>query len=219
MTNDVKWKPGDRIVHRGKPEWGVGAVTAAVSAMHEGKPCQRLTVRFENSGLKTLTTALAQLKSAKPGSGAAASVDVVIPRPEADFARANPSESAVGVFEQSPPESGDPREDLRTLPEEATDPFKSLESRILATLALYQFDGRGRGLLTWASALTGLSDPLSRLNRHELEVAFGQFQILLDRHLGNLLQQAAKNRVNVEALLRDAPRQAHQALQRANRRR
>ena len=57
-------KPGDRVRHAGRPEWGVGAVQSTEASAHEGKPCQRVTVRFEREGLKTLSTAFADLRSA-----------------------------------------------------------------------------------------------------------------------------------------------------------
>jgi hypothetical protein len=62
MTRE--WSYGDKVVHAGKPEWGIGQVTGASGTMHEGKPCQRVVVRFERAGVKTLSTAFAELRPA-----------------------------------------------------------------------------------------------------------------------------------------------------------
>ncbi len=195
---EIEWKAGDRVVHQGKPEWGVGSVTAAQGAVQDGRHCQRVTVRFENGGLKTVSTAFARLAKAESGSGAAE----------------NPGGTWLDDLE-----GVDVRDRLATLPEAATDPFSSLEARLRSTLDLYRFSDSGSSLLAWASAQTGLSDPLSRLNRHELELAFRKFQILLDRHLSELTSQARRSGVQLDAILASAPPEARRALQRANRRR
>lgn len=195
---EIEWKAGDRVVHQGKPEWGVGSVTAAQGAVQDGRHCQRVTVRFENGGLKTVSTAFAKLAKAESGSGAA--------------------ETPNGTWLDDL-EGVDIRDRLATLPETATDPFSSLESRLKSTLELYRFSDSGGSLLAWASAQTGLSDPLSCLNRHELELAFQKFQMLLDRHFGELAAQARRSGLQVDSVLANASPQAHRALQRANRRR
>ncbi len=194
---EIEWKAGDRVVHQGKPEWGVGSVTAAQGAIQDGRRCQRVTVRFENGGLKTVSTAFAKLTKAESGSGAA--------------------ETPNGTWLDDL-EGIDVHERLTTLPQAATDPFSSLEARLKSTAELYRFSDSGGSLLAWASAQTGLSDPLSRLNRHELELAFQKFQMLLDRHLGELTSQAHRSGVQIETILANASPQARRALQRANRR-
>ena len=55
---------GDRVLHASKPEWGVGHIARASAETHEGRPVQRLTVRFERAGVKTLSTAHAVLRPA-----------------------------------------------------------------------------------------------------------------------------------------------------------
>jgi hypothetical protein len=60
----TRWSPGDRVIHTGKPEWGVGAIEIASAAVENGAPCQRLRVRFDRVGSKTLSTAFATLKAA-----------------------------------------------------------------------------------------------------------------------------------------------------------
>ena len=59
-----EWSFGDKVVHAQKPEWGVGLVTGASGTTHEGQPCQRVVVRFERAGVKTLSTAIADLRPA-----------------------------------------------------------------------------------------------------------------------------------------------------------
>jgi len=61
MANET-WRTGDRLTHAGKPEWGIGTVTAVEPATQDGKPCQRVTARFDRAGLKTLSTAYADLQ-------------------------------------------------------------------------------------------------------------------------------------------------------------
>ena len=57
----TEFQPNDKLQHTGKPEWGVGTVLSVQRATHEGKPCQRLTVRFDGAGRKTINTAFAAL--------------------------------------------------------------------------------------------------------------------------------------------------------------
>jgi hypothetical protein len=197
-VTEIEWKAGDRVVHRGKPEWGVGSVTAAQAALQDGRHCQSVTIRFENGGLKTVSTAFARLARAGQGAGAAET----------------PGGSWLDDLE-----AGDVRDRLAARPDEATDPFTTLESRLEATLGQYRFTDDGASLLAWPSAQTGLSDPLGRLNRHELEQAFARFRVALDRHLSQLLDQARRGGVALDALAAAAPPEARSALQRANRRR
>lgn len=195
---EIEWKAGDRVVHRGKPEWGVGSVTAAQSVIQDGKRCQSITIRFENGGLKTVSTAFARLAAAGRGSGAAE----------------NPKGTWLDELEAS-----DVKDRLSELPEETRDPFAPLSARLSATLGQYRFSDGGGSLLAWASAQTGLSDPLSRLNRHELEEAFRRFRMSLDKHLASLLDQARREGLAIDPISATAPEGARQALQRAHRRR
>ena len=66
----MSFKFGDRVRHPARPEWGEAVVTASQGVTHEGKPCQRLTLRFDRVGIKTLLTSAVALEPA--GSGAAA---------------------------------------------------------------------------------------------------------------------------------------------------
>ncbi|HYE61106.1 MAG TPA: DUF3553 domain-containing protein [Phycisphaerales bacterium] len=180
----MSFSKGDRVVHAGRPEWGAGAVLSAESYLHEGKPAQRLSIRFDRAGTKSISTAFADL------------------RPASDMPR----------LLESPEEEPDPIaqaalnanvEELMTrLPDRATDPFSSLRSRLTATLDLYRFTESGGALLDWAAIQTGLKDPLSRFNRHELEQWFVKFKIELDNHLRKLLRDVRKQEpATIDAVL------------------
>ncbi|MCC6322796.1 MAG: DUF3553 domain-containing protein [Phycisphaerales bacterium] len=205
LTQQI-WSFGDKVVHTAKPEWGAGVVTAASSTTHEGRPCQSLTIRFDRAGIKTISTAFAKLVSASS-----------LPT----FAAASASEPADAEPAPSPLDSDnplvakDPREVMSRLPDAATDPFGTPEGRLLATLALYRFTPTGASLLDWAAAQSGLADPMSRFNRHELERFFESFVIARDNHLKKLATEM--KRTNPTALARavaQAPASAQQALRR-----
>ncbi|MBZ0173299.1 MAG: DUF3553 domain-containing protein, partial [Phycisphaerales bacterium] len=61
---EAVWKSGDRVVHTTRPEWGLGRVLSATSIREDGQDAQRLTVRFDRAGTKTLSTAVARLAQA-----------------------------------------------------------------------------------------------------------------------------------------------------------
>ncbi len=197
------FKFGDRLIHADRPEWGVGIVTAAQAATHEGSPCQRLTCRFERAGLKTLSTGVADLRpAAESAQGAPA-------QPEAAPAEAGPG----GWLDQI--ESRDLPARMAQLPESTRDPFTSLESRLRATADLYRFSDQGGSLLDWAAMQTRLKDPMTRFSRHELEQFFRRFAHNRDEHLKALLHEA--KRKSPEAIARvasDASPQAKAAMQR-----
>lgn len=162
------------MVHTGRPEWGVGHVVTAEPVVQDGKRCQRLTLRFDRAGTKTLSTAYASLIVAQEGVELPRAVGEVAPDPLAAAASPLPAD----WFTQ--------------LPEPATDPFSGLKRRLTETLNLYRFNGQGGSLLDWAAMQTGMKDPLSRYSRHELEVFFKRFQAALDEHLRRLLKDIRK---------------------------
>lgn len=172
---NTKWNKGDRVVHATKPEWGTGEVLQAEGFTHEGKPCQRLTLRFDRAGLKTLSTAFAELKPAAAPAFAFSS----------SFAAPAESEepSLLALT------AGEIKAMMTKLPDAATDPFTSLKSRLVATLNQYKFADSPGALLDWAAIQTGLKDPLNRFNRHELEQHYAQFRIVVDDHLKKLLRE------------------------------
>jgi hypothetical protein len=168
------WSKGDNVVHAAKPEWGAGQVVQADTIIHEGRPCQRLTIRFTRAGTKTISTAFADLRPASD-----------MPYiPQLTHEEPDPlAQVALGASVE---------ELMTKLPDTATDPFTSLRQRLTATLGLYRFTDGGAALLDWASMQTGLKDPLSRFNRHELEQWFSRFKIELDNHLKKLVRDAKK---------------------------
>ena len=98
-----QWAVGDRVIHAAKPEWGTGLVNQARPEQHEGKPCQRLSVRFERAGPKTLSTAFATLRPAKH--------DPSVP-PVAAVATASGGRTRAGV--PRPASQADPRQTAPT---------------------------------------------------------------------------------------------------------
>ncbi|VAX40112.1 hypothetical protein MNBD_PLANCTO03-1864 [hydrothermal vent metagenome] len=177
MTNAL-WQSGDRVVHTARPEWGLGRVLSATSIRQEGKDAQRLTVRFERAGTKTLSTFIAQLAQADSVPVevfAAATNDYEDPDPAETIDRA-----ALAAR-------------LADLPDATTDPFRPLASRLEAAVGLYRFEPHGRSLLDWAAAQTGLADPLSTFTRHDLEEGFDRFRNALAEHLAKLVGQAKRD--------------------------
>ncbi|MBZ0171416.1 MAG: DUF3553 domain-containing protein [Phycisphaerales bacterium] len=200
----------DRVRHAGKPDWGVGIVLSVQRATHEGRPCQRLTVRFDQAGKKTISTAFADLRPLD-----------LRPAPTRPAPRKRrPASPAPAPVPSPPPEAPGSPEEIRTLlvalPNRLSDPFRPLSDRLTDTLDMYQFEQESRTLLDWASIQTGLRDTLSILSRHELEHAFGVFRIALDRHLKVLLVESRRAGLDVSDLIAPAPSAAHQALRRIN---
>lgn len=193
------WQRGDRVRHAGRPEWGLGKVQSAESAVLDGKPCQRLVVAFDRVGTRTLSTAFADLRSADDA------VPVSNDRPDS-------TDPLAMQMDQIPAEQR-----LVAVPEDASDPFASGRSRLAATLALYRFTDTGASLLDWAAMQTGMKDPLARFNRHELEQHFRRFQVNLDAHLKKLVRDLKRQEpATVQELTQSAGPAARQALRRAD---
>jgi hypothetical protein len=198
-----EWKLGDRLMHAGRPEWGIGEVRGAERTVQEGVPSQRLTIRFERAGVKTLASAFADLRPADemprvPDVPSASDGD-----PDSDWlARA---------------EAGSVDELMTRVPEGASDPFKTRRARLESTLKLYRFTGTGSSLLDWAAMQSGLKDPLTKFTRHELEVLFERFRLALDAHLKRLVLELRKQEPAVLAeLAATAAPHEKQALKRAD---
>jgi hypothetical protein len=237
-----EWGFGDRVVHAQRPEWGHGIVTSAEDAVHEGTRCQRVKVRFERAGVKTLLTALAELApagdrlsaeeaeaepaSAAPSAGATpasgASTGTALPAPVVHAGSGAKAGIAAGL-ETSGAGGGwldkaaatSPDEVMARIPEACTDPFRTLDQRLAATLQMYRFSDTGGSLIDWAAAQTGLKDPLSRFNRHELESFFKRFAFNRDEHLKKLVVELKKkDPALLGRTLRGAPPAAQQSLRR-----
>lgn len=175
-----EWRTGDRVRHLGRPEWGLGQVTSAASDTQDGRLCQRLTIRFERAGPKTISTAFADIRPADE-------LPVMAEAPQRE-------DDPLSVPEGVPAE-----ELLVRVPENATDPFLAAKSRLANTLALYRFSEGGASLLDWAAMQTGMKDPLARFNRHELESFFQRFQANLDAHLKRLVKDLRRQEPGVLA--------------------
>ncbi len=166
MAGEI-WKSGDWVMHSGRPEWGSGQVSTAETLVQNGQKCQRLVVRFDRAGTKTLSTAYADLRASVAGG-------------KASYAETKPAEDEplTAAFDLAQVVKA-----LSGVPEAATDPFVSLPKRVETTLNLYRFTGTGSSLLDWAAMQTGLKDPLSAFNRHELEQHFQTFRTNVEVHL------------------------------------
>lgn len=195
----MEFKFGDRLVHTAKPEWGTGVVSAAQNLVENGVSTQRLTIRFERAGLKTLSTGIAELRPAEE-------------HPSSDAAGAAASE---GVSWLGQLEAGDLTERMQRLPEPTRDPFTTLATRLKATLGLWRFSEQGAALLDWAAMQTGLKDPLARFNRHELERYFKRFASEREAQLKKLLIEAKKQpSPDIERVKADATPAARDAMRR-----
>ena len=102
---------------------------------------------------------------------------------------------------------------MTSLPPECSDPFTSIHKRLERTLSLFRFEASGSSLIEWAIAQTGLDDPLSRFNRHELEAFFDQWCRARDSQARSLAEEARRNRDDVAELINRAPVTARAALQ------
>ena len=51
---------------------------------------------------------------------------------------------------------------MHAIPLACRDPFNSAEHRLRRTLDLYKYDMGGKGLMMWATAQTGMDDPLTK---------------------------------------------------------
>lgn len=203
-TTPEKFSIADRVIHPGKPEWGVGTVATASATSQDGVACQRLAVRFDRAGLKTLTTAFVQLRRATQAAPVADEHD--------PFAPPNPS----GV----PDDPREARRMMAALPDEATDPFLSPGARLRGVLALYRFEPTGGSLIDWAAAQSRLADPLSRFSRHELEEFFSDYRRNLDKALSKAVADASRvEAAELRAIAQQAPPAGQRALQALHRRR
>ncbi len=206
MTEDRKtYRPGDRVRHEAKPEWGVGTVEEVQPVTQDGRPCQRLVVNFAHRGRTTVNTLFARIT---PLGGNGHGQD------HAD-APADRRSSGGGWLQQLEGKSGD--EALTDLPEATRDPFSSPARRLKATLDLYRFTDEPRSLLDWAVAQTGEDDPLSHRNRHELEQAFEQYKRVRDQHLLSLLRTVDEG--TLQAVAAEAPEAARRKIAELKRRR
>lgn len=185
MNEPTRFQRGDRVVHPRKPEWGDGVVREARAIHHEGQSAQRLTVQFTNRGRAVINTAVAPLR---PTDGS----DDVERDKDREMSTHTSTRQGGWIESLERSVSGNGHE-LWSLPEDMTDPFASLQQRLLATLNSYRFSTQPRKLIDWAVMQTGLNDPLSRYTRPELEQAFPGFARNRDQHLKTLVKKIKQN--------------------------
>ena len=68
----------------------------------------------------------------------------------------------------------------------------------------------------WAVAQTGMDDPLSRFNRHELEQFYERWMWERDRHLVKILDEARKSNEPVDDLISKAPNSVRRGIKRVS---
>ncbi len=199
------WSFGDKVVHLERPEWGSGIVTAVAGDSLDGRPCQRLTIRFERAGVKQLLSAIAHLV---PASDAPAIHPMASNEP---LGHASDHDDPLKAAIAGP----SAKEVMLKLPQRANDPFTTPRARLEGTLALYRYSEHGGSLLDWASAQSGLKDPMTRFNRHELEDLFKRWTMVRDDHFRKLAGELRKNDPALLAdVMKSAPRSAQNALKR-----
>jgi hypothetical protein len=202
MGPQTQYKFGDRVRHRKRPEWGIGSVVKAELITVNGQPSQRVSVRFPNAGLKTLSGAHAELEPAG---------DDGVDSDDQGLAWSDTLRDSGWL---SPMAQRKASEVMTSLPMEARDPFTSLRRRLQFTLDLYRFDRSGGSLVDWAVAQTGLDDPLSRFSRQELEQLFERWAFERDNHLRKLVDESQKDPSMLRELLPQAPAAARDVVRR-----
>lgn len=193
---------GDRLIHPAKPEWGVGTVSKATPDSHQGVSCQRLAIRFERAGLKTISTGIVTFRRAD---------DQGMSGPTGDAPAAEIAKQPADWLDQAG--GSNPSEAMGRLPESALDPFTTPVKRLEETLKLFRFTREPAALLDWASTQTGLADPLTRFSRTELEQFFVRYEHNREKHLHTTVQEARRSdQAATDRLLSTAPRAAQNIL-------
>ena len=197
---------GDQVRHTTKPEWGIGTIVKAENSAVGGKLGQRLSIRFPGVGVKVLDASAAPLERVEQTAAPSTNGE---PN-HAVRAWGHLTESDwLGPLAQRKIEQA-----MIELPEEVRDRFNGLRHRLTFMLSLYRFDRTAHSLVDWAVAQTGLDDPLSRFNRHELEQFFDRWAFERDAHLGRLMREAGGNQRLLESVLAEALPAAKKAAKR-----
>ncbi|MBL9118298.1 MAG: DUF3553 domain-containing protein [Phycisphaerae bacterium] len=194
-TPSTPYSTGDKVRHRQRPEWGIGSVTKIETVTLKGVRDQRIWIRFPNAGLKTVLASLADLdradakgsgNAAGAGNNSAPAAPVVAGDEDTLVAREARHEGGwLGEIAKRKPEDA-----MTSLPATASDRFLSSERRLEFVLGLYRFEPTGGKLIDWAVAQSGLDDPLSRFNRHQLEAFFERWAYERDLALLRVVQEA-----------------------------
>ena len=202
----MKYKKGDLVRHPERPEWGIGEITKMEILTRDGKPDRRLWVKFPSEGTKTLLASIANLEMAE-------NLDLPSQEDPATFIdrEADHEPGWLGEIAKNRPEDA-----MVALPPRATDPFTPLRSRLQFLITLYRFEPTGGKLIDWAVAQTGMDDPLSRFNRHELEQFYERWMWERDRHLVKMLDEAKKTNEQVDDLIAKAPNSVRRGIKRVS---
>ncbi len=204
----VQFEFGEQVRHLRRPEWGIGSVTRAETITVEGVQCQRLRIRFPGAGVKVLNTAQAELERVVREEPVDGAPDV------AHSERVRTWDDLTGHEWLAPVAQRKLEEAMVALPEAARDPFLAPRERLVRALKLYRFERTGRGLVEWAIAQTGLDDPLSRFNRHELENFFDRWAGEREEWLVRLLKEDRDIRSHVSDVLGSATPEARRIVRR-----
>ncbi len=192
MPTQVMFKQGDCVVHARRPEWGDGVVRQVTAIAHDGRDAQRLVVDFPNKGRVTINTAIATLQ-AKEGNATMSSTSTF---PNRKF-RESPSRptpdmgGSGGWLDRLSGTNKGHMSELWAMPASFNDVFASWSDRLKAVLDTYRYgtDSRhARNILDWAVEQTGLSDPLTKYTRSELEQAFPRYIRDRDNYLFDMLR-------------------------------
>ncbi|MDA1007794.1 MAG: DUF3553 domain-containing protein [Planctomycetota bacterium] len=176
-------RKGDSVKHPNRPEWGIGSITRTEVYSSGSERDLRVWVRFPNVGEKVLLASVAKLEV----MGEATGVESIYSRPTLSQVEGRSADGWLAKFGERNAE-----ELMTSLALDATDPFVGLRTRLERTLKLYRFEASGASLNDWAVAQSGLSDPMTRFNRQELEQLHKKWLINLDVHLARLLQDARR---------------------------
>lgn len=213
MATDPRFARGDRVVHPKRPEWGTGTVRQlkATTSGPSGR-AQKLTIDFPNRGRVVIDTAIVSLQPAgatpsssrtasdSPRSSAASARSAAPPLPSKEPQDMSRTSTSPGWLNDLEGATG--KNELWALPDELTNPFASISERLQATLETYKYSTDPKALFEWAVRQTGLDDPLSKYNRHELEQAFPRFARDRDGHLRDMVRQI--KRADGYAILKEA---------------
>ncbi|MAH65665.1 MAG: hypothetical protein CMJ27_04635 [Phycisphaerae bacterium] len=201
----LKHKQGDQVRHPGRPEWGLGEVMKVELITRDGRPDRRVWIKFPSEGTKTVLASVAGLETIeKPLAEMAASGETLADR-EADH-----EGGWLGAIAKNRPEDA-----MIAVPDRATDPFVAVSGRLKFIYGLYRFNRSGGSLIDWAIAQTGLDDPLSRFNRHELEQFFDRWCWERDRVLARTIDEGRRSGDTLDSLLHGAPPAARRGLKKA----
>ena len=212
MSESTHFSRGDVVIHPRRPEWGEGVIDQAVVVTHEGKPAQRLVVRFVNEGLITINTGVAPLVRKE-----ALNTMATTTKSDSSSFTAPTGHGWLGSLDSNQKSIS---ADLARLSDAMTDPFANISRRLQATLDSYRYSTEPRSLIEWGIAQTGLTDPLSKYTRHDLEQAFPRFARDRDNNLQEivrLIKKQGKSEMIEEALRTTISPAAKNALQRARR--